>query len=276
MNLSQGTPVAQSSKPMGDAPAISRWQAAGFTPTPQPAQMPINIPPRFAKTGFAEFQNGNGYPTDTNQAGQAGPDSARGALPASYRGQGFDNSPPQNAWEDNSYPWPDNAGSAQGRPSGQPNGLNYPAGAWDRPERLPQPMPSGPVPNPANPNVRNSPTAAGQYLLLAPNETAAERAVYLARVLEATQAEAATLRERVRVLEAQQQQLEKARAEGSQLADQAANEMARARTQMESLHGEVVALRERLRRLDRQDLDTLREVVDALERVLQDDIAKKH
>ena len=61
-----------------------------------------------------------------------------------------------------------------------------------------------------------------------------------------------------------------------QIADQAANEMARARSQMEILHGEVVALRERLRRLDRQDLDTLLEIVDGLEGLLHEDGSKKH
>jgi hypothetical protein len=266
MNLSQSAPNTQSSRSSGAGLGVSQWQTANTAASPPPfannAATPAN------HTAFAEFQNGATYPTDTNFAGNDDPPSPYSAQPANYRGQGPDNGMALNPADDNDFPFPDARG-------GQRGGAISPAGATSRQERLPAPMPGAPVGSSPNPNVRTTPTVEGQRLALGPNETAADRAVMLAQVLETAQAEAAGLRDRVRYLEQQQQVLERARADGAQVADQAASEMARARTQMEALHVEVVQLRERLRRLDRQDLDTLREVIDGLEGLLHEDNSKK-
>jgi hypothetical protein len=44
---------------------------------------------------------------------------------------------------------------------------------------------------------------------------------------------------------------------------------------LESLNEEVVALRERLRRAERQDVETLQEICSALERLLQEEPPRK-
>jgi hypothetical protein len=273
-NLPLPAPNTQSSRTSTDTVGVSQWQSTIPTSSP-PSSGNLNFAQPISRTTFAEFQNSANYPTDTTFAGNNEPTAPNGAALASWRGQGPDGTLALNPSDDNDFPFADGKRGIQPGQQTMPGGPNYQPGPGMHPERLPQPMPGAAVGSAANPNVRTQPTAGGQWLALGQNETAADRAVMLAQVLEKTQAEATTLRERIRTLEAQQLVLERARADGAQVADQAANEMARARTQMETLHGEVVALRERLRRLDRQDIDTLREIIDGLEGLLHEDGSKK-
>ncbi len=268
-NLPQSGSNSQGSRASVNGLGVSQWQ----TSNPAAPAIASNSQGILVnRTAFAEFQNSAAYPTDTNFAGNNAQASPYSATQASWRTQAPDNGMGLNPSDDNDFPFLD----GRGQPRQQGRGLPIQQAAVpSRPEQLPAPMPGIPAGGMPNPNARSMPTAGGQWLALGPNDTSADRAVMLTQVLEKTQAEAATLRERVRYLEQQQQMLERARADGATVADQAASEMARARTQMESLHAEVVALRERLRRLDRQDLDTLREVIDGLESLLHQDNTKK-
>ncbi len=143
----------------------------------------------------------------------------------------------------------------------------------------PMPAPSAPpifengerLPAPKSVPPRDMPTVEGQRLRLGPGESAAERAVLLAQMLDAAQAESRTLRDRVRALEFQVQEVDRARDEERKSAAQAAADAVRYRLRMEALDEEVAALRERLRRAEIQDMETLREIISVLERLLNDE-----
>jgi polyhydroxyalkanoate synthesis regulator phasin len=138
-----------------------------------------------------------------------------------------------------------------------------------------QPLPALPGGGKAQPGVRNNPTALGEHLQLGPQELATERAVILSQLLGQSQSEAKSLREKITTLEQQIDTLHRTRPDLTPELEQATDELRRSRVQMESLHAEVAALRERLRRLDRQELDTLQEVITLLEQVGRDKPAAK-
>lgn len=135
-------------------------------------------------------------------------------------------------------------------------------------ERLPAPRPAAPP--------RDMPTVEGQRLRLGPGESAAERAVLLAQMLDAAQAESRSLRDRLRTLELQMQEADRAREEERKSAAQAAADAVRYRLRMEALDAEVAALRERLRRAELQDVETLREIISVLERLLHEEPPAKN
>jgi hypothetical protein len=94
-------------------------------------------------------------------------------------------------------------------------------------------------------------------------------------MLEAAQLENRTLRERIRSLEMQIQEADRVRDDERQVAAQAAADATRYRLRMEALNEEVAALRERLRRAERQDVETLREIIAVLERLLYEEPSKR-
>lgn len=164
-----------------------------------------------------------------------------------------------------SHDWLTLAEAADERNSGEPTKPATPSVTpiFENGERLPAPR-SAPPP-------RDLPTVEGQRLRLGPGESAAERAVLLAQMLDAAQAESRSLRDRLRALELQVQEADRAREEERQSAAKAAADAVRYRLRMEALDEEVAALRERLRRAELQDVETLREIISALERLLHDE-----
>lgn len=142
-------------------------------------------------------------------------------------------------------------------------------------ERLPPPKPVPTPPAKSANGPRELPTVEGQRLRLAPGESAVERAVLLSQMLEAAQLENRTLRERIRSLEMQIQEADRVRDDERQVAAQAAADATRYRLRMEALNEEVAALRERLRRAERQDVETLREIIAVLERLLYEEPSKR-
>lgn len=151
----------------------------------------------------------------------------------------------------------------KGPPKPSKSDSSVPTPIFESAERLPPPK--------SSPPPREMPTVEGQRLRLLPGESAVERAVALAQMLEASQAENRVLQDRIRSLEVQVQEADRIREDERQVAAQAAADATRYRLRMEALHEEVAALRERLRRAERQDVETLREIITILERLIQDD-----
>jgi septal ring factor EnvC (AmiA/AmiB activator) len=160
----------------------------------------------------------------------------------------------------------------------QGNGQNVGPGngtAGQLPNGIPMQMPIGPagVPltaaPPADPHVRMTPTAAGALLNLGPNESAVDKAVDLARRLEACIADNQMLTARVKSLQATGEGREQALAEAMRDVESATNDVVRSRADLEALRKENAVLRDRLRQLEKEDLETLRIVISALERLLE-------
>lgn len=215
---------------------------------------------------FAELQHDGERATDTNSSRQDAPknpgllvranygDDPRFTLPAL---------PPRDTGP--LFPLDDDVRpAANGMPLKQPGYVPLPTDG----ERLPSAQER-------DPGTRAQATISGQRLQLGPNENATERAVLLAQMLETAQTESRGLRDRIRSLDVQIQEVEQSRNEERTNARQSATELARNKTRLESLNEEVVALRERLRRAERQDMETMQEICSALEKVLQADPARK-
>lgn len=120
-----------------------------------------------------------------------------------------------------------------------------------------------------DPHCRTNPTAAGCLLNLGPGETAVERAVELARQLEAAETETRTLANRLRALDAVLESRERMLREDEAELTKSAQDLAAARADLLRLRDERDKLRVKLRVVEREDLETLRLVVDALAKYLE-------
>jgi hypothetical protein len=122
---------------------------------------------------------------------------------------------------------------------------------------------------PVDPHVVPRPTALGGMLELRPNETAVERAVALAAELEFVKGEKQTLANRLRameqILEARERMI---REDDVQLAG-AAQDVAAARAEILRLRAELDRARVKLKVVEKEDLETLRLVVNALAEYLE-------
>jgi hypothetical protein len=122
---------------------------------------------------------------------------------------------------------------------------------------------------PVDPHVVPRPTATGAMLELKPNESAVVRAVELAARLEFVEGEKQTLANRLRameqVLEARERMI---REDDAQLAG-AAQDVAAARAEILRLRAELDRVRVKLKVVEKEDLETLRLVVNALAQYLE-------
>jgi len=118
------------------------------------------------------------------------------------------------------------------------------------------------------PHVRIAPTVAGALLNLGPGDIPADRVVELAKQVEAAGAENRALVGRLRELEALGVGREQALAEALREVESAAAEVARARGDVLTIRTDLIALRDRLDAVEKEDVETLRAVVAALERLL--------
>jgi hypothetical protein len=122
---------------------------------------------------------------------------------------------------------------------------------------------------PVDPHTLPRPTAMGGMLELRPNESAVERAVALAAELEFVKGEKLTLANRLRameqILEARERMI---REDDAQLAA-AAQDVAAARAEILRLRAELDRARVKLKVVEKEDLETLRLVVNALAEYLE-------
>jgi hypothetical protein len=119
-----------------------------------------------------------------------------------------------------------------------------------------------PGPRPLDPQVRGTPTASGAILNLAPYEVPADRLVELARKNEIQVAEIASLLARIREMEAVATSREHSIAETHRESEAQRADAARARS-------ELAAVQAQLEQVQKEDIEILRAVVAALERLLE-------
>jgi hypothetical protein len=193
---------------------------------------------------------------------------------------------------------PTNPGQAP--PGVQPAGLSgaarpggvVPAGMADVAQPLPVLPPPTPVPGspssppgvpptpgtpgvptvtgaPYGPHSRVAPTVAGGLLNLGPNEIPTDRVVELAKMIEAAGIENRALLNRIRDLEATAVGREQAIAETLRDVEAASAEVARSKAEVETLRKDIATLRDRLELVEKEDVETLRLVIEALEKLLE-------
>lgn len=150
------------------------------------------------------------------------------------------------------------------------------------PSPNPNPNPTQPVAGqtPAGPHVAGSPpglldqhirgfpTAAGAILNLAPGEVPADRVLELARQLELSNNANRVLLDRVKGLEAAGLAREQALNEAIRDVETATTEVARARAELQALRSEIAALKAKLAQVEKEDVELLKAVIAALEKLL--------
>ncbi len=162
-------------------------------------------------------------------------------------------------------------------PSVVPAGGNHPAdplaSKFDQ-TGLPvgsQSSPAGQLPPPRSmpgDHVRTDPTVYGGRLNLGPYETPADRVIDLTRQLEAVAAQNRGLLGRIRELEALGAGREHALNEALREVQAAEEEIAKTRGTLAGQKSEITALQEKIRQLEKEDIETLKLVIAALEKLL--------
>ena len=146
---------------------------------------------------------------------------------------------------------------------------------YQQPAPVPQPPPAAvqpPQPLPAvsaDPHTLSRPTAGGDRLNLGPGELPMDRALDLTRRIDAYRDENLVLKDRVRALEAKAVEREQALNEAVRDVEAATLEVARTRTEFRVLRKEIETLRDRLKQVEKDEVETLKVVIAALERLLR-------
>jgi chromosome segregation ATPase len=112
------------------------------------------------------------------------------------------------------------------------------------------------------------PTVLGERLELGPADNPLERVVELTRELESLSLYNRSLQERIQQLEAQHQVREQALAEAMRQVETATQEVTRSRNQIGQLQNEVAMLQAQIRQMEKEDVELLRAVISALEKLL--------
>ena len=167
----------------------------------------------------------------------------------------------------------------QSGPSGQPL-------AQPRPTQLPPvgtapPVPGGGAPGAPgagaplpgtpgapNPNVLPVPTVYGKNWNLGPNEVPTDRVVELTRQLELVFAQNRELVTRIRELENQGIKREQALIEAMREVEAAQAEVDKTRGIISTQRSDISALQEKIRQLEREDIEMLKLMIGALEKLL--------
>lgn len=135
--------------------------------------------------------------------------------------------------------------------------------------------PAGSIPLPyprtsfADPNERQTPTNRGAILGLGPDEQPLDRALDIARRLDQCAVENRELLARITALEAKAREREQALDEGQRDVVKAKSDVERARTELATARVELEALRERAVRAEREEIETLQNVVRALQTLIE-------
>lgn len=192
------------------------------------------------------------------------------ALPDNSSRTRFDNPSPNP-----SAPW---GGGAEGDdgvvPAGYSQGLQPPPSGGGTFPSIPTAPgtearpPTGASGYGSDPHRRSLPTASGAFLNLAPGETATDRAVELMKRIETLGQENLALRDRIRTLEANGVEREQALRETLRDTERATVEIQKARLEFEGLRAEMTKLRDRARRVEDDEIETMKAIVDALKGLL--------
>ncbi len=170
-------------------------------------------------------------------------------------------------------------GTFQSPPVGQPLPPPRPAlpplPPPGEPKSLP-PLPPGvlPVspltgsPTPSDPHLLTKPTASGRILGLGPNEVPTDRVLELARHLEVLLAQNRDLVARITELERLGAGREQALVEAIREVEAAENEVAKTRGIILTQKSEIVSLQDKIRQMEREDIDLLKLVIAAFEKLL--------
>lgn len=208
--------------------------------------------PADARTGAAGPLQGSSYapPGTTAARPPADPRGAAGpwVTPASAQ------APPPAA----GLPPPNPAAQPGPPPLTNPAALSAPPGA----------VPDGAM-APGGGHIRAVPTATGARLGLGPNEVPADRVVELSEKVQAAKFENQALISRIRELEAVAAGRETSLFEAIREVEAASAEVSKARADLAALRAEVAAARDRLRQIEKEDVDTLKAVIAGLEKLLQ-------
>jgi chromosome segregation ATPase len=118
-------------------------------------------------------------------------------------------------------------------------------------------------------NVRGGPTATGEIMGLAPHETPLDRAVELARKIDLVNRENLALLARIRQLEAAAEARETALNETLRDVQNASDEVARTRTELQNVRKELAAVKARILQVEKDETETLKAIIAAIEKLLQ-------
>ncbi|AMV25025.1 hypothetical protein VT84_11555 [Gemmata sp. SH-PL17] len=130
-------------------------------------------------------------------------------------------------------------------------------------------VPGGPgVPGAPNPNVLPAPTVYGKTWNLGPNEVPTDRVVELTRQLELVFAQNRELVARIKELENQGLKREQALVEAMREVEAAQAEVDKARGIISTQKSDITALQEKIRQLEREDIEMLKLMIGALEKLL--------
>jgi hypothetical protein len=133
----------------------------------------------------------------------------------------------------------------------------------------PLPLPSLPQPPANNPHVRDSATARGGRLDLGPNDYPIDRVLEITRRLEECAAVNQMLMSRLTSVEKEGKERESAMNEVLRDMETAAAEVVRARADLTAVKRELDALKERLKRVEREEVETLKTVIAAVEKLVR-------
>lgn len=128
-----------------------------------------------------------------------------------------------------------------------------------------------PAPAPPNPHARSTPTAGGATLNLGPGEMPIDRALELAKRVDDCTAANRYLHDRLRTLEAKADEREEAIAESRRVVQSAEVEVAQTRADLGVVRKEVDRLKQRLKQVEKDETETLKLVIDALEKLLREE-----
>jgi hypothetical protein len=164
--------------------------------------------------------------------------------------------------------------SAPGVPPGYPQASGnpaqpapIPAGNPGQPAPVPQGAPGyvGPV---IDPHIRTLPTAMGGRLELAPWEVPADRVVEFSKQMETLNAVNRSLLARIRELEAAGATREQALSEAVRDVERADTEISKTQASLQISREEAALLRTRIQLMEKEDVETLKRVILALEKLL--------
>jgi hypothetical protein len=125
------------------------------------------------------------------------------------------------------------------------------------------------LPSAVGPNVRSNPTVLGAALNLGPNEQPLDRVLELTRQIEARDIENKVLQARIKTLEANAKSREDSLNESLREVETATTEVVKARNEMAALRKEIAIVRSKLSLAEKDEIETLKLIVEALEKVLQ-------
>ena len=147
---------------------------------------------------------------------------------------------------------------------------DLPVGEQSPPAGLPLAPPRSLAPGvlPGDPHARIDPTLYGKRLNLGPYEQGTDRVVDLTRYLESIIAQNGELLGRIQELERVGIKREQALVEALREVEAAASEIERTRGTLASQKAEITTLQEKIRQLEKEDIETLRAVILALEKLL--------